>query len=186
MTAIRKSQKAATRQRVLHAARDLFESRGYENTTVREIARQAEVSVGSVFTAFASKAELLNHVMADWRDALYAELDRVAPQLRGSPRDSLRALFAIHYALETGRPHPLLAQVARGQDPRLRILVRGCLERGLVNGEIGLAHDLDLVIDALIASYAWSCQLVIHDDGAGDMNVMMDKHIGLIINGCRG
>ncbi|MDZ4054653.1 MAG: helix-turn-helix domain-containing protein, partial [Phenylobacterium sp.] len=62
---VRQSQKEATRKRVLDAARDLFETRGYEETTVREIARVAEVSVGSVFTTFSSKGDILSQVMAD-------------------------------------------------------------------------------------------------------------------------
>jgi len=62
---VRQAQKEATRQRVLDAARDLFETVGYEETTVREIARQAGVAVGSVFTCFASKADVLSQVMAE-------------------------------------------------------------------------------------------------------------------------
>jgi AcrR family transcriptional regulator len=56
MLSVRKSQKEATRQRVLDAARDLFETQGYEETTVREIARRAEVAVGSVFTTSPPRA----------------------------------------------------------------------------------------------------------------------------------
>ena len=44
---------------------------------VREIARRAKVSVGSVFTGFASKAEVLSQVMQERREGLYEELDRV-------------------------------------------------------------------------------------------------------------
>ena len=51
---VRKSQKEATRHRVLDAARDLFETKGFDATTVREIASLASVSVGSVFTTFSS------------------------------------------------------------------------------------------------------------------------------------
>jgi len=39
----RQTQKEATRRRVIEAARDLFETVGYEETTVREIATQAGV-----------------------------------------------------------------------------------------------------------------------------------------------
>ena len=62
---LRKSQKEATRQRVLDAARELFEAKGFEAATVRDIARMAGVSVGSVFTTFASKGDILSQVMAD-------------------------------------------------------------------------------------------------------------------------
>ena len=83
----RQSQKAATRMRVIAAARELFDTEGYEGTTVREIARHAKVSVGSVFTTFASKGEILSQVMQDRLDGLYAELDRVMPHLSVDPPD---------------------------------------------------------------------------------------------------
>ena len=58
---VRDDQKQATREKVLEAARDLFNETGYEETTIRAIAERAGVSVGSVFTTFASKAEVLSH-----------------------------------------------------------------------------------------------------------------------------
>src|ERR1019366_9684001 len=61
----RQERKQATRARVLAAARDLFDEIGYEETTIRMVAQRAEVSVGSVFTTFAGKAELLSQVMGD-------------------------------------------------------------------------------------------------------------------------
>ncbi|MES2896220.1 TetR/AcrR family transcriptional regulator [Phenylobacterium sp. LH3H17] len=199
MAGARKSQKEATRQRVLDAARDLFETRGYEETTVREIARHAEVSVGSVFTTFSSKGDILSQVMADRLDALYAELDRVAPHLRGSTPDRLRSLFAIHYAFETRRTRLFLAHIAAaynwtlspasrpyGRDPRLRQMVRDCLAEGVVRGDVDPACDLDVVIDALMASYAWTYRLAAWDEAdAQAMSAVMDRHIGLISEGFR-
>src|ERR1700712_2906779 len=96
----RQTQKEATRGRVLAAARELFDTQGYEGTTIREIARHAGVSVGSVFTTFDSKGEILSQVMQDRLDGLYAELDRVMPHLRGATVDRLRTMFAIHFAFE--------------------------------------------------------------------------------------
>ena len=52
---------------------------GYEASTIRMIATRAGVAVGSVFTTFASKAEILSQVMLHRLDGLYAELDAVLP-----------------------------------------------------------------------------------------------------------
>ena len=80
----RQTRKNETRNRVIKAARELFDTQGYQGTTIRDIARQAGVSVGSVFTTFASKGDVLSQVMQDRLDGLYAELDRVMPHLRGA------------------------------------------------------------------------------------------------------
>jgi AcrR family transcriptional regulator len=195
----RKSQKEATRQRVLDAARDLFETNGYEATTVREIASRAEVSVGSVFTTFASKGDILSQVMADRLDALYAELDRVVPHLRGSTPDRLRSIFAIHYAFETRRTRLFLAHIAAaynwtlsptsrpyGRTPRLKQVIRDCIAEGVARGDVGPDVNLDLVVDALLAAYAWTYRLAAWDNAdAETMSAVMDRHIGLLADGFR-
>ena len=196
---LRKSQKEATRQRVLDAARELFEAKGFEAATVREIAKLADVSVGSVFTTFASKGDILSQVMADRLDALYAELDRLAPHLRGSTPDRLRSIFAIHYAFETRRTRLFLAHIAAaynwtlgptsrpyGRNPRLRAVVRDCLIDGIARGDVDPAADLDVVVDALMASYAWTYRLAAWEDADAEaMSAVMDRHIGLIAGGFR-
>ncbi|MDO8377763.1 TetR/AcrR family transcriptional regulator [Phenylobacterium sp.] len=194
---VRQSQKEATRKRVLDAARDLFESRGYEETTVREIARVAEVSVGSVFTTFSSKGDILSQVMADRLDALYAELDRVVPHLRGSTADRLASMFAIHYAFETRRTKLFLAHIAAafdwtleansrpfGRNAHLMQVVRDCLAEGLVRGDVDPATDLDIIVDALMASYAWTYRLAAwNGSDAEAMSAVFDRHIRLICQG---
>ncbi len=59
---IRQAQKQETRSRVLSAARDLFNEVGYDGATIRLVAQRAGVSVGSVFTTFSSKADILSQV----------------------------------------------------------------------------------------------------------------------------
>jgi AcrR family transcriptional regulator len=196
---VRKSQKEATRQRVLDAARDLFETQGYEETTVREIARKAEVSVGSVFTTFSSKSDILSQVMTDRLDALYAELDRVTPSLRGSTADRLRSMFAIHFAFETRRTKLFLAHIAAaydwrlgpatrpyGKTPRLRLIIRDCLTEGVARGDVAPDVDLDLIVDALMAIYAWTYRLAAWEGAdAVAMSAVFDRQVGLIADGFR-
>lgn len=196
---VRKSQKEATRQRVLDAARDLFETQGYEETTVREIARRAEVSVGSVFTTFTSKGDILSQVMTDRLDGLYTELDRVAPSLRGSTADRLRSLFAIHFAYETRRTKLFLAHIAAaydwtlgpttrpyGKNQRLRQVVRDCLTDGVARGDVDPSVDPEVVVDALMAIYAWTYRLAAWEDAdASTLSAVFDRQVGLIADGFR-
>ena len=196
---VRKSQKEATRQRVLDAARELFETKGYDETTVREIARQAQVSVGSVFTTFTSKGDILSQVMTDRLDDLYAELDRVTPSLRGSTADRLRSMFAIHFAFETRRTKLFLAHIAAaydwnlgagarpyGKTPRLRLIIRDCLTDGVARGDVDAAADLDLITDALVAIYAWTYRLAAWEGAdAKAMSAVFDRQVGLLAEGFR-
>ena len=196
---VRTNQKAATRERVLEAARDLFNEVGYDETTIRAIAERAGVSVGSVFTTFASKAEVLSHVMDHRLTELYAEFDRVTPFLRGSTADKLCSIFAIHYAYETRRVKLFLAHVASsynpnndpgvtpyGRNPRLNQMLLDVLEEGVRKGEVRGDLELQLIVDTLKASYAWNYRMAAAAGGnlpAAEMSAVMDKQIGVIAEG---
>ncbi|MBX3481873.1 TetR/AcrR family transcriptional regulator [Phenylobacterium sp.] len=193
----RQSQKEATRQRVITAARELFDTHGYEGTTIREIARHAGVAVGSVFTTFASKGEILSEVMAARLDPLYAEIDRVMPHVRGSTADRLRTMFAVHFEFEARHVRLFLSHIAAaydwtlapgarpyGRNQRLQQIIRETLLRGQAEGDV--RHDIDLqeVIDLLCSAYAWTYRLVItNDTDAKGMIAVMDRQIGLIADG---
>ncbi len=193
----RQSQKEATRQRVLEAARELFDTQGYQGATVREIARRAEVSVGSVFTTFASKGEILSEVMAARLDPLYAEIDRVMPHLRGSTADRLRTMFAIHFEFEARHVRLFMSHIAAaydwtltegarpyGRNTRLKDVIVDALIKGQADGDV--RHDIELqeVVDLLMSAYAWTYRLVITNGAdAKAMIAVMDRQIGLIAEG---
>lgn len=194
---LRQSQKEATRNRVIEAARELFDAQGYEGTTIREIARQAGVSVGSVFTTFASKGEILSQVMQDRLDGLYEELDRVMPHLRGSTTDRLCTMFSIHFSFEAQRIKLFLAHIAAaydwtlpaaatpfGKTPRLQDILRECLEKGVLEGDVDPAVDHQEIIHLLMSAYAWTYRLAVWDGaGADTLTAVMDRQIGLIAAG---
>lgn len=51
--------KAATRERILETARKLFADKGFEATTTRDIARDAEIAAGTLFNYFATKEAIV-------------------------------------------------------------------------------------------------------------------------------
>ncbi len=193
----RQSQKEATRQRVLEAARELFDTHGYQGTTVRAIARRAEVSVGSVFTTFASKGDILSEVMAARLDPLYAEIDRVMPHLRGSTADRLRTMFAIHFEFESAHVRLFMSHIAAaydwtltegarpyGRNTRLKDVILDTLSKGQAAGDVRQDIELQEVVDLLMSAYAWTYRLVITNGAdAKAMIAVMDRQIGLIAEG---
>lgn len=195
----RRTRKEATRNRVIAAARELFDTQGYQGTTIREIALQANVSVGSVFTTFASKGEILSQVMQDRLDGLYAELDRVMPHLRGDTVERLRTMFAIHFAFEVKHTRLFLAHIAStydwtlpatampmGKNQRLQCIIGECLEKGVVAGDIDPTVEFQEIIDLLMAAYAWIYRLAAWNDAdATAMTAVMDRQISLIASGFR-
>lgn len=58
-------RKARTRAAILAAAEELFASRGYDDTSIAQIAERADTGVGTVYGYFASKADILQAVLMD-------------------------------------------------------------------------------------------------------------------------
>ena len=59
MTSLRDRKRQRTRRALVEAATELFETRGYDETTVADIAAAAEIGTRTFFSYFASKEEVL-------------------------------------------------------------------------------------------------------------------------------
>ena len=112
-----------TRERILEAALRLFAERGYEATTMRDVAREAGASLGLAYRYFASKEEFAL--------ALYM---RLAEESEGWVRGELiggtvaeRFELAMGVKLDQVSPHrePLAALMTRALDPNSPISALG-------------------------------------------------------------
>lgn len=88
-----------TRRHLLDTALALFQRRGVEATTMRDIARAAGLSLGAAYYHFPSKDALLFAYYADTQ----AALDALAARTTGTPRERLAAL--LHARLDVLAPH---------------------------------------------------------------------------------
>lgn len=104
----RERKKLATRRRILEAALGLFEEKGYEATTVEEIAQRADVAKGTVFNYFPQKRAFLLAAYGAWVDLL---LDRFGPveRWKGPVRSQLERLFG--FLVELSVAHRPIARL---------------------------------------------------------------------------
>ena len=90
--------KAATQERILVAATELFVSGGYERTTMADIAERAGVSRATVFWHFSEKASLFresfSRLLAPFRESLEQDFDDVAPRKRLEEQLAMSEQFA--------------------------------------------------------------------------------------------
>lgn len=86
------------REKVLGASLVLFTQRGYFNTSVPDIARTAQVSVGSIYHYFKDKEDVARALYVGLMEGLQGELDRIAQQ-QATAHDRCRAVMAMLFAL---------------------------------------------------------------------------------------
>lgn len=75
----RERQKEAVRQRIVDAALALFQSKGFDETTTRQIARKAKLAEGTIFNYFETKEDIALHFFE-------LELDHAIATVRGNAR----------------------------------------------------------------------------------------------------
>jgi AcrR family transcriptional regulator len=89
-SASRSAQAAQTKRRVLAAAKNLFESEGFECVTIDKIAQAADVSIPTVYSLFQSKRGVLRALMDEAlpKDQFDALVEKSIESK--SPQDRLR------------------------------------------------------------------------------------------------
>jgi AcrR family transcriptional regulator len=96
-------KKLEARDRILEAAEQLFLVEGsYEKTTIREIARRADVSVGAVYLHFATKVDILAALTAENVGRLLDLMNSMVPP-DGTGREKFDASLAFLEELRTDR-----------------------------------------------------------------------------------
>jgi AcrR family transcriptional regulator len=153
LTPARQEARQAT---ILAAARQVFVEKGLRRATTHDVARAAGVPVGSIYTYFADKDELI------WASILAANRDETEAVLRvvradGTVRDRIRRAVAGWYAYTIEAPgvpaflaevwasavhKPLIRDLVARRRERVASVARVILQDGVARGEI--AGDADI------------------------------------------
>lgn len=95
----REREKQARQDAILEAAREVFFARGLDQTTIDDVAEQAEVSKGTIYLYFQSKEELYISVFMDGLDILAGQLRALRTEFAERQADELiRDIRDIYYA----------------------------------------------------------------------------------------
>jgi AcrR family transcriptional regulator len=96
MTGIRQKKRARTETAILRAAASLITRKGFEHTSIEDIAGRAEVGVGTVYNYFGSKNALLLALMQSDTEDLLKEGEAVLAQPAKKAETALTKLFWIY------------------------------------------------------------------------------------------
>jgi len=158
-----------SRTQLLDAAEVVFGDKGVHDATIKEIAELAEYSVGSVYSYFSGKDDLIAAVMARRGVEMMAGIEQITAG-DGSPLQRLvelacfevgffasRPAFARLY-LRTAAVGPLVPdsmRATRGDVERAMSLTAGLMARGQRCGEIAAGPPLVLarVLSGMVTAY---------------------------------
>ena len=107
--------RATARARIVRAARKLFSERGYDRTTMQDIVREAETSIGNAYFYFSNKEALLASMLEESARATWARADTVIDSAEpGAARIAVAAYANIMSLLTSDRD---LARIAVTGEP---------------------------------------------------------------------
>jgi AcrR family transcriptional regulator len=142
-TGLRERKKDQTRRAISNAAHRLFLERGFEAVTVADVAREADVSEGTVFNYFPTKEDLFYGRMETFEAELVA-----AVRDRGPGRSVLAAFrdFVLERGRELSAPDraDVIAQAARliGDSPALQAREREIVAQSTYDLAAVLAEEV--------------------------------------------
>lgn len=164
----RARQKAARQRRILRAAEQLFERRGYDGTTVEDIARRAGLAVGTIYNYFPSKPELVRALLRHETDATLAAGEAVRKTPPADPGAAVRALFDVYvdlvdrhdprllrelWAASLAQPHTV-GQAEAEMDLRLLGQLTGLIDDLRARGDLDAGVEPGGAATTLFAVYA--------------------------------
>ena len=188
----RERKKDETRERIVGAAIRLFTLKGFESTTVDEIAEAADVAKGTFFNYFPRKEAVLDAL----GEQVVQEMEEVTRGLLARPGTAPEKIH--HFATEITRRHSNNRELSRVfvqrmlsnfQEPihstagRLRELLRSLIEQGQAAGEIrplDAARASAVIQGAAIGTlFAWFCC----EPGTFDLETELQERISIILEG---
>jgi AcrR family transcriptional regulator len=188
---LRERKKRKTREAIQREAMRLFQERGYDRTTVEDIAEAAEISPSTFFNYFPSKEDV---VLYDRYDPILIRLLAEGPPGELPSAALRRGLAGLSGAFREDR-EVILARARVGLEvPALRARLWEEVERAqgilcqVLAARAGRDPDdfqlkvvaMTVVTAALVAMFEW-----VRDDGRGDFAELVGRALDVVDAGAR-
>ena len=124
----RERQAEETRLQIARAARALFAERGYAATTIAAIADEADIPAPTIYSAFGSKAKILEKITRIWMTDAETVSIAEASLAEPDPTEQLRMFAELNRRqLEVGWDVIAIYQEAARSDPQMAAVLRSVL-----------------------------------------------------------
>lgn len=93
---LREKSKKKKENRILNSAMKLFEKKGFNETKMEEIAHKAEVGVGTLYSYYNSKGQLLFSILKRKAEPIISEVEKLIEQPENTLIDSVIKLINLY------------------------------------------------------------------------------------------
>lgn len=158
-------------QAILNAAAELFSTKGYEETSMHEIAEAVGMLKGSLYHYIKTKEDLLFHLILDIHDDLsvhfeeYANVEgtaltKIAAFIEGHTRHNIREIargpiFYRNFQHLSPPRQAVILERRRNFDRFLRELLHQGKEQGVIRQDVDVAISAIVILTAMNSLYVW-------------------------------
>lgn len=187
--------RAERRAEVLAAAAELFASRGYAATTVREVAEAAGMLGGSLYYHFDSKESMVDEILSGFLTEMWADYDRVTGAGLGAAETFKELIVSSFRSLDRHRAAVVIYQKESrhlGQSPRFAYLNDSqrkfremwlrVLDTGVMEGVFRADLDTGLVY-RFIRDTVWLAAGWYRHDGPLSAEEIARQYIAMVLDG---
>ena len=166
---------AETRERILDEARRAFTTRGYDNTTNREIAQGAGITAAAIYHYFPSKVDLYVAVFVSVQAKVFDAFDAAVASRRTflekfdaifdamcdlGDHDPMLASFVVGVITEASH-HPELRKALAKLPPRQELFLSGLCTTAKERGELPESLRVQSAVDAMSGVIAGFSRLAV-------------------------
>ena len=195
MPKLKKGHADLRRKEILKAAWSSFMDKGYEKTTMREIARRMDATTGVLYTYYRNKTEIL----ADMQTRIRGHIQNVLAEM--NKNDSVKETYKGYFDHEFNWPSDktarkncrgtvgLLAEALRSEDMRehvnanFREIEEGAtkfIEKGIKSGEIQPHVDAK-ALAGLFQALEWGLWIQIALIDGADVKLIVNNFIKIVM-----
>jgi len=185
-----------TRRKIYDAALELFRERGFEETSMRDIAAKAGVALGAAYYYFSSKDAI---VLAFYGEMQESSQELIISALAGRKKLKDRIQCILEKRLELLEPNrkfcaALLRHAPDGADPlspfsdEAHAIREGAIEHmriAVEGGNVKIPHDLKPRLPYMLWLYQMALIMFwLYDRSSGQERTrrLMEKSLGLLVN----
>lgn len=173
-----------TKEKVFASSIKLMKEKGYQNTTIRDICADANVSIGTFYSCFPAKSDLFLSIYMEG-DRFFSEA--VALNVTGSTHEKIIEYFKYYVKLNMNTGLELMKILFQSDNPfftshrPMQKVFEGIIEEGLRSGALKSEMTAPEIVDFFFVIARGCCYNWCVTDGAYDLEKQLVDYVTLAL-----